>query len=334
MFTMKSSSYLLHSTNSRVSSPRCQFLWPYTNGANESHVTLEYITDGERIEIECSAAEYDAKNLMFFKDQVEITTAALIRGKTKILKINQFDGGKHAGIYQCVMPASNEALESTLMLKRYNPLVSSPHVKECEENMCRNGGKCFVPFTGDKAPFCLCPPEYAGQYCESHAISSYTVQSPQAGILIWSLALTVLSMLLLIFLLLFFIHRYSNERSKRKMYQNQYGKLPDFKNSGAKQSEITASFLPLFLSLNSEMFDYELVDMSSTTINVQPHSKTDNFKLICESTDELEDFENLDVPSAQNGKNSHQSAEKSSSSYCGLSGFRERLNGTSTFTTL
>uniref|UniRef100_A0A915PVN3 EGF-like domain-containing protein n=1 Tax=Setaria digitata TaxID=48799 RepID=A0A915PVN3_9BILA len=144
----------------------------HTDSPSDGHAALEYISDGERIEIECSAAESNVENLIFLKDEKEIKSALRIEGKNKILIIGKFDGTKHARIYHYATPTSNGALEPTMMLKRYNPVVGTPYVKECEENMCRNSGKCFVPFTGDKTSFCLCPSDYAGQYC--HAISSYT----------------------------------------------------------------------------------------------------------------------------------------------------------------
>uniref|UniRef100_A0A8R1XUA2 Uncharacterized protein n=1 Tax=Onchocerca volvulus TaxID=6282 RepID=A0A8R1XUA2_ONCVO len=132
----------------------------------------------------------------------------------------------------------------------------------------------------------------------------FIVQNARTGTLIWSLVSTVFLLFILVAVLVFFIYRYGSERNKRKKYESRYGVLEGSKNNGTHR-EVFA--------------EIGLIGVH------QQHNKPP-----CTPIDDLEDFGSLDLSTNQPVENFYLSKKERSDRIRKHSGFRGRLDATST----
>ncbi|VDK64893.1 unnamed protein product [Onchocerca ochengi] len=133
---------------------------------------------------------------------------------------------------------------------------------------------------------------------------SHQLQNARTGTLIWSLVSTVFLLFILVAVLVFFIYRYGSERNKRKKYESRYGVLEGSKNNGTHR-EVFA--------------EIGLIGVH------QQHNKPP-----CTPIDDLEDFGSLDLSTNQPVENFYLSKKERSDRIRKHSGFRGRLDATST----
>ncbi|KHN81805.1 hypothetical protein Tcan_08207 [Toxocara canis] len=201
--------------------------------ANDERAKIVELDNGESLSIECTADDsYSPSSFMFLhnerRDNFKQTEVEIDERRT-LIKIANFVANIHEGEYLCAASSSTGPVERTIVVKKRNRLNDLHYAMRCKENRCRNGGQCFVPLSGDRTPFCLCPNEYAGRDCDSHSVSSYAIQGTKATFGVGGLCTSALIVFCILFAVL-----YRREKRNRRETEN---KLEDLVRSYVNDKE-------------------------------------------------------------------------------------------------
>ncbi|VDK49608.1 unnamed protein product [Anisakis simplex] len=219
-----------------------------SGAASDERAKIVELNNGDSLTIECSVDQsYSPSSFIFLHNERNTAPDAsqlITEPSRRVLKIPKFNERKHKGEYLCAASSSHGMVERTLVVKKRSIIDDKHYAIKCKENKCRNGGQCLVPLSGDRTSFCLCPDDYAGKDCESHAVSSYAIQGTKATFGlggVWTTLLIVSCILLAIL--------YRREKRKRREAEAKFDELSPL----YKSEEGNEKFLPDMDQIDSSL---------------------------------------------------------------------------------